>query len=311
MIQNYNNMMLTTAQPLTKSLVDNPTAIVPPPAPTPTPTPTPAPTPAPFSPSTATVAAFDPATQTVQGQIKGIIDANSPLMQQAETRSLQQSNSRGLINSSMAVGAGQAALYDAAMPIAASDASAYNQNQQFNIGQENQFKNASNAQGFDMAKMDKSFEQNKMQLEQKFGYDALLTKMQADSALETNKIQAQYKNLTQASASLTSIANNASDKIHQIMMNPDLDSASKQAAIDSYNANTVKSMQLVGAFAGDVDLSAMLDELLAPAASTTAPAFDAAAYLAANPDVAADPWASQNPEEHYNNNGKAEGRPLK
>lgn len=37
-------------------------------------------------------------------------------------------------------------------------------------------------------------------------------------------------------------------------------------------------------------------------------AFDAQAYLAQNPDVAADPFFSQNPEQHYNKFGRAEGR---
>lgn len=36
--------------------------------------------------------------------------------------------------------------------------------------------------------------------------------------------------------------------------------------------------------------------------------FDPAAYLAANPDVAADPFYGQNPEQHYNDYGEAEGR---
>ena len=201
--------------------------------------------------------------QTVQGQVKSIIDQNSPLMQQAEARSLQQMNGRGLINSSMAVGAGQAALYDAAMPIAAADASTNAKIASDNAASANQFSMANNIQGYDMAKMDKSFDQNKQQLEQKFGYDTALTKMQSDSARETANIQAQYRNLTQASASLTSLANNASDQIHQVMMNQDLDAAGKQAAINTYTANLQRTMQLVGAFAGDVDLSTMLDELLA------------------------------------------------
>lgn len=200
--------------------------------------------------------------QTVQGQVKNIIDADSPLMQQAETRALQQSNSRGLINSSMAVGAGQAALYDAAVPIAASDASMYGRVAETNNSAINQFKMAEKAQGFDLAKMDKSFEQNKLQLSQKFGYDSALTKMQSDSARETANIAATYKNLTQASASAASLMNNSSDQIHQIMMNENLDSAGKQAAIDTYNANLNKALMLIGAFAGDVDLSTMLDELL-------------------------------------------------
>ena len=68
----------------------------------------------------------DPATGTVQGQLAGIIDANSPLLQRAVARANQQSNDRGLLNSTQNITAGQAALYDAAMPIATADANAFN-----------------------------------------------------------------------------------------------------------------------------------------------------------------------------------------
>ncbi|MES2942931.1 MAG: hypothetical protein V4772_08685 [Pseudomonadota bacterium] len=63
--------------------------------------------------------------QTVQSQVQSIIDKNSPLMQQAETRALQKTNARGLLNSSIAVGAGQGAVLDAATPIATTDAQTY------------------------------------------------------------------------------------------------------------------------------------------------------------------------------------------
>lgn len=69
---------------------------------------------------------------TVQGQIRNVIAEDSPLMQQAATRGLQQANKRGLMNSSMAVQSGQAALYDAAMPIATQDANTFAQAGQFN-----------------------------------------------------------------------------------------------------------------------------------------------------------------------------------
>jgi hypothetical protein len=63
--------------------------------------------------------------QTVQGQVNDIIAADSPLMQQARAQSLAQMNRRGLINSSMAVGAGQEAVIKNATPIATSDAATY------------------------------------------------------------------------------------------------------------------------------------------------------------------------------------------
>jgi len=75
--------------------------------------------------------------QTVQGQVGGIIAADSPLMQQAATRAAQQSSGRGLLNSSLGVQAGQAALYDAAMPMATQDASTYADSAKTNAGERN------------------------------------------------------------------------------------------------------------------------------------------------------------------------------
>jgi len=63
--------------------------------------------------------------QTVSGQIKNIIAAGSPLMQQAETNAKNAMNQRGLINSSQGITAGQSALYNAATPIATADANTY------------------------------------------------------------------------------------------------------------------------------------------------------------------------------------------
>lgn len=90
--------------------------------------------------------------QTVQGQIRGIIDENSPLMQQAATASRQQMAQRGIVNSSMAVQAGQGAVYQAAMPIATADANTFataarqNAAQRTNMSQFNAQNQTQNAQ---------------------------------------------------------------------------------------------------------------------------------------------------------------------
>ena len=60
--------------------------------------------------------------QTVEGRVKGIIEKNSPLMQLADTQAKQEANQRGLLNSSLAVGASQDAMTRAALPIAQADA---------------------------------------------------------------------------------------------------------------------------------------------------------------------------------------------
>lgn len=58
----------------------------------------------------------------VENRVQGIISKNSPLMQQAQTSALKSMNARGLLNSSMAVGAAHDATIRQALPIAQQDA---------------------------------------------------------------------------------------------------------------------------------------------------------------------------------------------
>lgn len=78
--------------------------------------------------ATATMMGADPNTST-SNQLNGLIASNSPYLQQAQAGAMQTANDRGLINSTMAAGAGQAAAIAAALPIAQSNAqTAYNTN---------------------------------------------------------------------------------------------------------------------------------------------------------------------------------------
>ena len=116
--------------------------------------------------STTTAAQFDPvqrqvdaAKETTAGQLQGIMAQDSPLMQQARAQAKQGMAARGLINSSMAQGAGVAAMLERATPIAAADAGTYsnqaltnqqavNTGGQFNVGQQNTFGLQKGAQTF-------------------------------------------------------------------------------------------------------------------------------------------------------------------
>lgn len=60
--------------------------------------------------------------QTVAGQLGGLLDANSDYIQSARDRALRTANARGLSNSSIAASAGEDSAYQAALPIATSDA---------------------------------------------------------------------------------------------------------------------------------------------------------------------------------------------
>lgn len=68
---------------------------------------------------------------SVADKVKELTSQDSPLMQQAKTDALKVANRRGLLNSSMAVGAAQDATVRAALPIASQDASqAFQKNMQ-------------------------------------------------------------------------------------------------------------------------------------------------------------------------------------
>jgi hypothetical protein len=77
------------------------------------------------------------ANATVAGQVAKITSEASPLNDLAKTQAAQQANKRGLLNSSIAVGAGQKALYESALPIAQQDAATYARAGEFNAGAKN------------------------------------------------------------------------------------------------------------------------------------------------------------------------------
>jgi hypothetical protein len=112
------------------------------PAPIPTPAPTPAPAPAAGTgmmyaapspaPAPANPLPVDFNTETVEGRVGNILKTDdrgnytNPVVRQAVDRQMQAFNERGLLNSSMAVQAGQEAAISKAADIAAADAQTYN-----------------------------------------------------------------------------------------------------------------------------------------------------------------------------------------
>jgi hypothetical protein len=116
-------------------------------------------------PGSFTAQTYNPFTRTVddkglvQNQVDSILSKDGPLMQRARTTAQEQMNGRGLINSSMAIEAGQAAMLDKALPMAQQDAASLNQADsdnmaatnnagQFNTGAKNQFGLQGNDQFF-------------------------------------------------------------------------------------------------------------------------------------------------------------------
>ena len=212
----------------------------------------------------AQTGAMDQAAQTtagtVQGQLSNIIDANSPLMQRAAARADANSNARGLLNSSMAIGASQGAVMDAAMPIAQADASSNNQfalanssaknqgilqntqNQQdankFNATAQNTT-NATNAQLSQANDVQNTVEQNKMATVRQ---DALNKQYIADSSN-------QAQSAAGANGAAAQILSTQTQQIQAIQTNSTMDAASKTKAINeliALNKNTIDIVSKLG-----------------------------------------------------------------
>ena len=163
--------------------------------------------------------------QTVEGRIGGIINSNSPLMAQAKARSTEAANSRGLINSSMAVQAGEAALYDAALPIAQQDANTFATSAQSNATETNKM----NMQLID--------DQNKIQLA---------------------NINTSYQGLVAANEGAAQLYDTYQKAINVILTNPDMDAANKQAAINAQLGMMQAGMAMYSGIEG-LNLNSLLD----------------------------------------------------
>lgn len=288
------------------------------------------------------------ANETIQGQLQGIIDSNSPLITRARARAKDEANARGLVNSTMAVQAGEAAAYDVALPIAQFDAGVYgqaardnqsaltqvsmfntgekNKSEQFNVGETNKAaaftadaKNTADrfsADAKNTASMFNAGETNKVAIsntqevnrvnisnseqananarqnaqlitstnianaeainkQQMQIYESSVqmaiqnadaankqTLVKLDGVVKTGlaKIEAQYKNEMQASASASAMYQSAMQQATAIMTNPDIPGDKKGVYIDNILAMAGAGMDTAGALT-NMDLGRYLDGL--------------------------------------------------
>lgn len=108
---------------------------------------------------------IDPGTETVRGQMRSLLDENGVDMQRADYLGRQQAAERGLINSTMAGTAGQAALIDHALQIATPDASTFGKASDYNVAARNQARmwNADQQNQFARQQMDIMAQQQRQQ----------------------------------------------------------------------------------------------------------------------------------------------------
>jgi len=146
--------------------------------------------------------------QTVAGQVNKLTAQNSPLMEIARTNAKQAANERGLVNSAMAVSAGEKAAYDSVLPIATQDAATYSKAAGYTVDQTNQ-KNLQDANLTNAA----------AQFNAKSLNDATL-----------QQINNENQRLIQTNSTAASLMNQATGVLNNILMNDKMDANAKTEA---------------------------------------------------------------------------------
>jgi len=202
---------------------------------------------------------------TSAGRLDRMLASDSPLMERANTKGLQQAQQRGLLNSSMAAGSAQGAMIDRAQPFALQDSSNLIRNQQFNAGEANRFgllkgqvigddylSNQRYEQQLGLGEQQQGFTQGNMQMEsdlqaqrdeQLFGYDmeSMVEEYGLRDENAKNEAERAMKEMFAASTAnawgetannMTDIVGQASSEIQDIQMNPNITPENKTAMID-------------------------------------------------------------------------------
>lgn len=171
--------------------------------------------------------------ETVEGITNRLLGEDSTYMQRARSLAEQKANERGLLNSSIAAGAGTAAAIDASLNIAQPDASIYSSkriadaaadNEANRLNAANQLQasqfNAQQGNNFTLAQQDNALKQKQLDLSR-------FTEEQRVTLLELqNKYQTQLNNDSQFSDQYKSYV----DAIFRIDSDPNLNAEAKVAA---------------------------------------------------------------------------------
>lgn len=234
---------------------------------------------------------LNPATDTVQGQIKSIINENSPLMQQAQAGAMQQMNSRGLINTSINTGAAQGAVIAAATPIAQQDANIYStvnregtaavnaadqfgaaarntaSSQNAQLGTNVELANAealnraaaTNAAAVQQASLTNAdFENKASQFNASQSNDLTKLGMDINNKQALANTEASFKTLMQGNQSASEIYKQATKNITDVMSNKDMGQEAKDVAVSNQIAMLRKGLEITGALT-NLNLSQYLD----------------------------------------------------
>jgi hypothetical protein len=213
--------------------------------------------------------ALDPATDTVQGRVESLIAKNSAPMQSVATRAKQAMARSGLVNTSMAIGAGQRALYDYAAPIAAQDAKAMQRQKEIQLQTESQSRLQSESgdisrglqelrgtQATELTEQQAQIEQG--QIAQRGELDIQMQQLRGTQATDLSTIENKYRTLMQANASAAQFLSQTSQSIGDILSNPDMTLANKEQLVQKQVDLLENGLSVMGSIS-NLDLTSLLD----------------------------------------------------
>jgi hypothetical protein len=223
------------------------------------------------------------APQTVQGQLQGILQRGSPLMERARTQALQGANERGILNSTMAGEAGQAALIDRALEIARPDAAtnaaagqfnagaandmsrfnagSANDTSRFNAGQANQMASDNANRNLDWAKTNYNGQLQKALAQMDIDSKRELTILDGQIKKDLAKVEADFKTAMQTSQSAAGLYSDAIRSITTIMVDPKLDDGAKQNLTNQLIGSVTDGLRLINAVGEVEGLDAILADI--------------------------------------------------
>jgi len=175
------------------------------------------------------------ANETVAGQFNALTKSDNPLMTMGRTMAKQEMNKKGLLNSSMAIGAAEAAAYQTALPIAQADAGTYKA-----VGDMNQ-----NAQNQALQTNTGTLNEASKANLQVWG-ELAKSNLDAANKASLSNIEANYKTLVQANTSASDMYSKTMQNITDISMSADLDAAAKTAAVQTQLAMLDTSLNMLG-----------------------------------------------------------------
>lgn len=198
---------------------------------------------------------------TVAGQMRGLLAENSPYLQVARTGALQTAASRGLLNSSIAAGAGEEAAIKQALPIAQQDAQTY-----ADIGKQNAKAYSDSILNTQVAQLEhqKSLANAKItgalttqeaakQFEtQRISESAQLQRLEIENSMKAvlQDDQLESAERQQLSQVVGSMGNEALGAVERILRDTNIEAGAKQSAIDAVMRNYRANASTAGAVFG-------------------------------------------------------------